>query len=283
MSEQKQILVVEDNPNLAQMLSDYFSAQGYGVYSTDRGEEALEQVVGANAQPDLILLDVNLTGIDGFETCRRLRQSRVGRHLPVLFLTERRERADRLAGLDLGAVDYVTKPFDLHELGLRVGNVLYRAQRRSPFNPLTGLLQGPNVVERLQETLQQPQWAIIIAGVDGLEAFRRRFGFVAADDVVRACALILTNAMEASEAAADFIGHVDPAEFAIITSPSREKQVAESCLTRLQAAIPYFYSSDSQAVAADGPRLQAVVSSIASTRAQASNIAELRAALQTVA
>ena len=127
MSEQKQILVVEDNPNLAEMLSDYFHAQGYGVYSTDRGEEALERVADSSTQPDLVLLDVNLTGIDGFETCRRLRQSRLGRHLPVLFLTERRERADRLAGLDLGAVDYVTKPFRVPELLARVRALLRRA------------------------------------------------------------------------------------------------------------------------------------------------------------
>jgi DNA-binding response OmpR family regulator len=118
VADKQTILVVEDDPNVAQMLDEYFNVQGYHVITTDAGEDAV-RTCRANP-PHLALLDIHLPDIDGYEVARRLLTHRRTKHIPLIFLTQRRERVDRLQGLGLGAVDYVTKPFDLNDLLERV-------------------------------------------------------------------------------------------------------------------------------------------------------------------
>ena len=113
MSEIQHILVVEDDMDTSEMLSSYFEAQGYDVLTAAWGEDALR--ITEDVVPDLVVLDIRLPDIDGYEVCRRLRSHRRTEQVPIIFLTERRERTDRLTGLELGAVDYITKPFDMQE------------------------------------------------------------------------------------------------------------------------------------------------------------------------
>jgi len=116
------ILLVEDEPAAAQMLRKGLSEHSYAVDLASDGEAALFQT-SINSY-DLVILDVVLPGLDGFEVCRRLRKS--GSTLPVLMLTARDTVQDRVAGLDFGADDYLTKPFDFHELLARVRALLRR-------------------------------------------------------------------------------------------------------------------------------------------------------------
>ncbi|MGH2536112.1 MAG: response regulator transcription factor [Candidatus Promineifilaceae bacterium] len=279
MNNGKRLLIVEDNLELAEMLSDYFHAQGYRVTAVDQGEEGLRRAEAE--QPDIVLLDVHLPDIDGYQVCRRLRQSRRTGRLPVIFLTERRRREDRLAGLELGAVDYITKPFDIQELSLRVRNAV-RHGRGQAANPVTGLPEGPAVRERLSQTLARPEWALVVAGLRGLDAFRDEYGFVAADDATRAVGLMITNALEASGAAADFVGHLGPAYFVVVTDPERLDKVAAHCRQRLEAAIPYFYSAYS-APARPRQRLAAEVFKLSSAEGGVTSLEELRAAVNATA
>ncbi|MGH2525092.1 MAG: response regulator transcription factor, partial [Anaerolineales bacterium] len=126
MADKQTLLVVEDDPNLAEMLTNYFNIQGYRVLTFDWGEDAVRTC--QLDPPQLALLDVRLPDIDGYEVARRLRTHRRTQTIPLIFLTERNARSDRLRGLELGAVDYITKPFDLKELQLRVRNALHRAR-----------------------------------------------------------------------------------------------------------------------------------------------------------
>ena len=130
MAPHAHILVVEDEAGTADMLTVYFEAQGYEIAAVGTGTEALTLV--SQTVPDLILLDVALPDIDGFEVCRRLRAHWRTERIPVIFLTDRRSREDRLTGLELGAIDYITKPYDVQELRLKVRNVL----RGVPFTIL---------------------------------------------------------------------------------------------------------------------------------------------------
>jgi DNA-binding response OmpR family regulator len=122
MGHQKRVLVVDDDINVRDVLRRYLENAGYRVELADTGEDAL-RIAEAN-EPDLVVLDLMLPGIDGFEVCRRLRQRGP---VPVVMLTARGEEDDRIAGLQLGADDYVAKPFSPRELVLRVGSVLRRA------------------------------------------------------------------------------------------------------------------------------------------------------------
>lgn len=238
-NQKSKIFIVEDDVDLSEMLSAYFRVQGYDVASAARGEDAVQAI--SSDTPDVIVLDIRLPDIDGYEVCRRLRQIRRTQNLPVIFLTEKREREDKLAGLELGAVDYITKPFDIQELRLRIRNSLRRTQLSIPTNPVTGLPEGMTVRERLEEMIQQPEWGIVLAGIRGLNKFRDKYGFVAADDVSRAVTLMITNAVQESGDDETFIGHTDAGDFVIVTTINQHKLLAERCLVRLQPSIQYFY------------------------------------------
>ncbi len=106
-----------------------------------------------------MILDIRLPDIDGFEVARRLRANRKTREIPIIFLTEKRERNDRLKGLELQADDYITKPFDIQELRLRVRNALQRSRQGPLTNPVTGLPEGSLVDEALEQGLVCPEAA----------------------------------------------------------------------------------------------------------------------------
>ena len=114
----ERILVVDDTPANLQALSAVLKEQGYPISVATNGKQALE--VLERVRPDLILLDVMMPEMDGFETCRRLKQSPAWREIPVVFLTSKSETDDVVAGFEAGAVDYVAKPFNAHELLARV-------------------------------------------------------------------------------------------------------------------------------------------------------------------
>ncbi|HNH26690.1 MAG TPA: response regulator transcription factor, partial [Anaerolineales bacterium] len=145
------ILIVEDDPDVAEMLTAYFRTQDYEVFTVNWGEDGVRSALQVN--PDLAILDIRLPDIDGYEVARRLRTDRRTAQIPIIFLTEKRDRADRLQGLELGADDYITKPFDVQELRLRVRNALKRVSQGSLTNPVTGLPEGALVDEKLSEVL----------------------------------------------------------------------------------------------------------------------------------
>jgi len=120
------ILVVEDEPDLALLLTYNLEAEGYAVESVDRGDEAELRL--AEAPPDLMLLDWMLPGVSGLEICRRLRAKDATRTLPVIMLTARGEETERVRGLSVGADDYVVKPFSVPELMARVRALLRRSR-----------------------------------------------------------------------------------------------------------------------------------------------------------
>ncbi|MEO0248875.1 MAG: response regulator [candidate division WOR-3 bacterium] len=237
--KKSKILIVEDDLDTADMLRLYFEAQGYEVLTAAWGGDALE--ICQKTLPDLIIQDIRLPDIDGYEICRRLRDNLRTSQIPFIFLTEKREREDKIAGLRLGAIDYITKPFDVQELRLRVRNALRRAGYESLVNPITGLPGGRLVEEQLELLLGKSEWAILSISVNELDAFNEAYGFVAGDDVLRAVGLILNNTVEEAGTLEDFVGHPGGAGFIIITVPSKVEELKDKVVTRLTRAINYFY------------------------------------------
>lgn len=142
------VLVVDDNPTNLGVLSDLLDAAGFEVRVARSGRVALDRV--AFAEPALILLDVMMPELDGFETCRQLKANPATRHIPVIFMTALADTADKVRGFELGAVDYITKPFQQEE-------VLARVQTQLRVSTLTRALDQANqrleakVVERTAE------------------------------------------------------------------------------------------------------------------------------------
>ncbi|MCB9757660.1 MAG: response regulator transcription factor [Candidatus Omnitrophica bacterium] len=135
---QKSILIIEDDPNIAKLVKYNFEKAGYRTAVTITGEAALEFL--ARETVDLIILDIMLPKMDGFETCRRLKDDSRLSAIPVMMLTARGEEVDRVVGFELGADDYVVKPFSPRELVLRAKTILRRGQMKQ--KPMENLRSG---------------------------------------------------------------------------------------------------------------------------------------------
>jgi DNA-binding response OmpR family regulator len=240
MQEEKpKLVIIDDDLDVAEMLDAYFRIQGYDVQSTQRGEDGLRACT--NSPPDLVLLDIHLPDTDGYEIARRLRGNYRTGKTPIIFLTELSEREDRLQGLELGADDFITKPFDLQELQLRVRNAMRRAGQDSLTNPITGLPDGPLVDERLNDCLQQPVWTLLIASLENLDSYRDTYGFVASDDVLRSISQMIQNAVLENGSESDFLGHLTQTGFVIVSSRTDISSFQIRLHQRLSLSLDYFY------------------------------------------
>ncbi len=240
-------MIVDDDADLTEMLGAYLNVQGYAVCTTSMGEQAL--TLASEQQPDLVLLDIHLPDLDGFEVCNRLQASHKTRHIPIIFLTEMRERPDKLHGLQLGVVDYITKPFDVQELRLRVRNTLRRVASTGTENPVTGLPDGAQADEVLATIVTGgcPDCGLLALALLGLESFRDLYGFVASDDVLRVASLTISNAALEVGGSGTFCGHLDEYTFLIIVLADRMEELMQRIDDRLGRLLEYFYPGDNRA------------------------------------
>jgi PleD family two-component response regulator len=238
-NKEQHILVVEDDPNTADMLTSYFDSLGYQVSHAAWGEDALS--LAKDHLPDLIVLDIHLPDIDGYEVCAQLRSQRRTERIPIIFLTERNERMDRIMGLELGATDYITKPFDVQELRYRIRNILQREDIDILLHPITGLPISKLVEEQLKKVSDTNQQSVLGLCLQGMENFGETYGFVTHDDVLRAVALIMKNTVTEFVEEEPFIGQLDPYKFVAIVPTDKRYLVMGRLHQRLNEALSFFY------------------------------------------
>jgi len=148
------IFVVEDDPTNLAVLFDYLTEMGFKVLAAQNGESALKKIV--YAQPDIILLDVVLPGINGFETCQRLKTNEATKEIPVIFITSLTDEVDKVKGFDVGGVDYITKPHHFGEMSARINAHLTIRKQQMQLREQNIRLQKQNVlVEQQHEQLQE--------------------------------------------------------------------------------------------------------------------------------
>ena len=144
------ILIVEDDPDIAELVARYLVKAGFTVERASSGRDALTAI--AARPPDLLVLDLMLPQVDGLEVCRRIRASQITSGLPIIMLTARAEEAERIVGLEIGADDYLGKPFSPSELVARVRALLRRAQRGAgPNGP--AVTYGPIAIDTERHTV----------------------------------------------------------------------------------------------------------------------------------
>ncbi len=234
------ILVVEDDFDISNMLRIFFTGQGYQVEVAARGGDALDQC--RKQLPDLIVLDIMLPDMDGYTVCRELRTTTRTSHIPIIFLTQRDERSDRIAGLELGADDYITKPFDIEELKLRVRTAIRTHQRLNMTDPKTGLPSGRLIEDQLRELMRSTGWSLILLGIDNMNSFNDEYGFVAGDEVLRFAAMILNEVIDGKGTLDDFIGHASNDTFIIITKTTDVPGMVETLRERFNDGIQSHYN-----------------------------------------
>jgi PleD family two-component response regulator len=234
------LLITEDDVDISNMLKIYFSGLGYEVDTAMRGSEALEKT--RQVLPHLIVLDIMLPDIDGYEVCRTLRTNTRTSHIPVIFLTQKDERSDRLQGLELGADDYITKPFDIEELKLRVQGAIRRSERESLTDPRSGLPAGRLIEEQLRRIIRETGWAFLDIRVNNFDAFKDVYGFVAADDVLRFAGMLIGEVLDELGTPADFVGHAGGDNFIIITTDGASQGIRQKLKDRFNEEVKSHYN-----------------------------------------
>jgi PleD family two-component response regulator len=234
------ILVVDDDPIIARLLEIELISAGYEVGLASSGEQALE--VAQAKRPDLILLDVLMPGMDGFEVARRLRSDPRTLPVSIIMLTATGLSANRLEGLNAGADDYIVKPFDTPELLARVKGVLRRAREVRSQSPLTGLPGYVRIEEEIERRIAaKADFAVLYADLDNFKAFNEFYGFDRGDEVLRHTAQMLKEIAEDSAGSEAFIGHVGGDDFVLVTTIDLGPPVADLIIEKFDSAAPGFY------------------------------------------
>lgn len=234
------LLIVEDDVDIANMLEIYFGGLHYEVDIASRGSEALEKT--RQRLPHLIVLDIMLPDIDGYEVCRKLRTQTRTSHIPVIFLTQKDERSDKLQGLELGADDYITKPFDIEELRLRVYNAIARSERESLTEPHTNLPSGQLIEDQLRQIIHKDGWALIDIRLNHFDDFKEAYGFVASDNVLRFAAMLIGEIVDEFGTINDFVGHTGNDHFVIITTEECSWSIRDNLKDRFSEEILTHYN-----------------------------------------
>jgi diguanylate cyclase (GGDEF)-like protein len=234
------LLIVEDDFDISNMLRIYFDSQGYETIVATRGKEALE--LCRRKVPNLVILDIMLPDINGYEVCTQLRSNLRTSHIPIIFLTQKDERSDQITGLERGADDYITKPFDLQLLMLRVQGALRRANWLNLTSPVTGLPSSKLVEDQLRQIIRREDWAVLYIGINHIDDFNDVYGFVAGDDVLRFTVMILAEVVDELGSGSEFIGHIGGDDFIIVGEPESAPKIKERLQQRFNEEVVTFYN-----------------------------------------
>jgi len=237
----KKILVIEDTELMQRLICDILSKEGYEVYSAYSGEEGLDKVTAV--KPDLIILDIVMPGISGFDVCRILRADESNNLIPIIMLTAQDSEDDKLIGLEMGADDYIVKPFNSRELVSRVRNTLVRIERNRLANPLTGLSGNIEIQTELNHRLaNNRQVAFIHCDIDNFKSFNDVYGFAKGDSAIKLTADIIRDAVQMAGNRDDFIGHIGGDDFIIITSWDKYEAICKLIIEDFDEKIIHLYN-----------------------------------------
>lgn len=238
----KTILIADDDESICRALTLLLNSAGYRVESVNGGGILIE--TAQMMMPDLLLIDVMMPDMDGYEVLRQLRNDTRTAHIPAIMLTALSEPHELVHGFDSGADDYVTKPFSNSELIARVHSHIRRATRRPVRSPLTGLAGNVLIVEELRFRIQRNEpFALLYADLNNFKVFNDTYGFARGDRAIRLVAeVIITSTSSTSDR--DFIGHIGGDDFAIITTPSRIAAICQAVLTSFNQQVLGLYDTE---------------------------------------
>jgi diguanylate cyclase (GGDEF)-like protein len=239
----KRILIADDEPNVRQLLELVLRGQGYEVTLATNGAQLVR--MAQERVPDLVLVDLMMPQLDGYEAIRQLRNDTRTAHLPMLILTAKSTLEDVVIGFETGADDYITKPFNIPELLARIKGQLRRADQPPVRNPLTGLAGNTLLTEELKYRLKQAEpFAYLYADLDNFKAFNDTYGPARGDRVITLMADVLTEVVGMHGGSGDFIGHVGGDDFAILTTPDRLDTLCQTAISIFDQRVRNLYDPD---------------------------------------
>lgn len=238
------LLVVEDEVITSDLLRRYFEIVGYEVVNAQTGGDALKLAI--EHHPKVIILDIMLPDMDGYEVCRKLRSNKETDGIPIIFLTQKDDRRDKLEGLELGADDYLTKPFDVEELRLRVHNIIGRAGGTPLVDPRTSLPNMALIKERLPKLVDDPNSAFFDVELQHYAPFEKQYGPVAANQVIRSAAKVIGDLLHEIDPKQTFIGHPRDDHFLLVVPKGAIARVDKDLPARFGELVVKFYDVPDQ-------------------------------------
>jgi diguanylate cyclase (GGDEF)-like protein len=237
------ILVVDDDPDIARFVEVNLRSAGYDVSVASDGEEALDKA--QTLRPDLVLLDVMMPRIDGFEVAQRLRRNPQTANTSIIMLTAKALSTDKVLGLTAGADDYIIKPFDPIELLARVKGTLRRAKEMRNLSPLTGLPGNIRIQEEIERMVREDRpFAVLYSDLDNFKAYNDQKGFVRGDRLIQAAARIIQDAVAEYAGSDGFVGHVGGDDFVAVVPPDVAEEAAKRIVADFDAQIADFYERE---------------------------------------
>jgi len=240
MSER--VLVADDDPDILTVVKINLELDGFEVDTAVDGEDAIQKAT--STPPNVIVLDIMMPRMDGLTALHRLRSQAATANIPIILLTARGLPEDRVRGLELGADDYITKPFDITELAARVRAVLRRTQAARDLSPLTGLPGNFKITAEVEDCIRDGRaFALVHGDLDNFKAFNDHYGFMRGDEVIRFCASSFIEAAESLGMEGTFVGHIGGDDFVAIITPEMAESFAQEVIERCDDGILDLYDT----------------------------------------
>jgi diguanylate cyclase (GGDEF)-like protein len=231
------VLVVEDDEATRAALRALLDDAGYVCDVASDGERAV--VAMRDALFDLVVLDLGLPGMSGADVHRQLRRDPRTRFLPIVFLTAHTDRQVKLAELEAGAEDFITKPYDAEELLARVGAAVRRWSGMRAVNPLSGLPGNPTITEEIESRLaRDDDFALLYVDIDRFKEFNDHYGFTRGDRVITMLSEILVHVAGGDQR---FVGHIGGDDFVMLAGTDEAETLARDITRRFDDAIRSHY------------------------------------------
>jgi DNA-binding response OmpR family regulator len=251
----KKIVIAEDDDAIAHMVNMGLGDAGFLCLRARGGEEALQLV--RMHMPDLLVLDVMMPGMDGLEVVRRLRADVILSKTPVLMLTALTSVDNKVEGLEAGADDYVTKPFDLRELNARVKALIRASRRERDRNPTTSLPGSGAIEERLKSVFAADEAAAVLHfTLSHFDEYADQVGFARAENLVAELGKLVLARTRANVGDIAFVGHLGGVDFIAVSAIDEAETLAQETIDAFEAqretwtAVTGAASGDADAAAA---------------------------------
>lgn len=240
------VLIADDDHEILSFVEANLQLEGYEIVIASDGEQALQ--LAYDRLPDLILLDVMVTKVNGYEVCQRLRSDTRTRNISIVMLTAGSLSADRVVGLTAGADDYLIKPFDPVELVARVKTALRRSKEMRSINPLTQLPGNIQLQDEVSKHIAANEpFAMMYIDLDHFKPFNDHYGFLRGDEAIKLLARMAGDAINSHAVTKRFLGHVGGDDFIAIVEPEAAEAVAQHLLDAWDQQIPDLYDPDDYA------------------------------------
>ncbi len=235
------ILFIDDDPQIRRIVHLILGEDGHELFEASSGAEGV--MLAIRQRPDLILLDVMMPEMDGYEVCRRLRENPRTANIPVIMVTALGNMGEKIRGLETGADDYITKPFDAGELRSRVQAHLRRSVRDLNASPLTSLPGSPAIEQVIRDRLENHEpMAVLYFDLSDFKAYNDEYGWLKGDKVIKMLAEEIEQTVAAEGDGKSFIGHVGGDDFIAVTLPERAEPIAQEIIKRFDVEILEHYS-----------------------------------------